>query len=115
MPISDLHEHVNRFVQLLGVAHRRLVPAAEVPALGGTLSTPVLTREQAAGQWAPDEDPALLVQCEGHKLVLGVSCLQGIVDLLAHVALQAEALGNPKSLHKLPAGMVGAAHVAYLA
>src|SRR3712207_5575841 len=44
--LRDIDEHVHDVVELIGVAHRRLVPAFQVPSLRGFFVTPVLAREQ---------------------------------------------------------------------
>src|SRR5215218_7807748 len=103
MSIGDLHERVYGVVELARVADRRLVPAAHVPPFGGVPVAPVLAGEQAAGERAPDEDGALLVEGERHELVFGVPRFEGVVDLLTNVPLQPEPLGDAESLHKLPA------------
>src|SRR5215218_4760341 len=111
----DLDEHIYSVVELVGIVHRRLVPALQVAPLRSVLVAPVLPGEQTTGQGAPHEDGAFLVYGERHQLVLGLPGLQRVVDLLADVALQPEPLGDAQSLHHLPAGVVGRSHVAYLA
>src|SRR5215213_9221629 len=111
----DLDQHVYGVVESVGVVDGRLIPALHMPPLRSVPVAPVLAGEQATGQRAPHEDGAFLVYGKRHQLVLGLPRLQGVVDLLADVALQPEPLGDAESLHQLPAGIVGGAHVAYLA
>ena len=114
--LADFHEHFDRVVESLRVADGRFVPAADLAgALRVLLPSPVFAGEQAAGEWAPDEHAEPLVNCRGHELVLGLTCLQRVVDLLTDKALVAAAGAYPEGLQELPAGVVRAADVADLA
>ncbi len=81
---------------------------------GACAVAPVLPRQEAAGERAPDEDADPLVEARRDELVLRLAGLQRVVDLLAHVALRAEAIGDRERLHEVPAREVRAADVADL-
>ncbi len=116
MPLADLDEHVDDVVDLLLVAHRRLVPIGEVARAGRAVGpAAVLARHQAAGQRAPHEDADALVDRDRHQLVLRVARLERVEDLLGHEALVAVPVGHGERLHQLPAAVVRRAHVADLA
>src|SRR5918998_5690736 len=58
---GDLDEHVDGVVEPVRISHRRLVPALDVAASFGVFVPTVLAGEEAAGQRAPDQDRAVLV------------------------------------------------------
>jgi hypothetical protein len=71
------------------VVDRRLAPIGRVPgSLGSGAITPVLAGENAAGERAPHDDANLLVDRQWDEFVLDLPVQQGVIDLLANVALE---------------------------
>jgi len=110
-------QHLDRVVQLLLVADRRLVPGAgHLPrSIRWRPGTPVLSGQQPAGQRRPDQDAEPLVDGERHELVLGVPGLKRVVDLLRGEPLAAAGVRDRQRLHQLPAAVVGRREVPDLA
>ena len=102
--------------QRLLVAHGRLVPVVSCrePA-GASRSRRYLPDSRPPASGLQTSTPTPWSRAARDELVLRLARLQRVVDLLAHVALGAESIGDRERLHEVPAREVRAADVAHLA
>ena len=104
--IADLDQRLDGVPEPVLVVDRRLAPFAGVPgALGRRLLPPVLPRQQAPGQRAPDEQPEPLIDRRG---TISYSAERSWSDRYTCwlTRRQPRRVRDPERLHHLPAGEV---------